>query len=452
MKAFTIIVLGLLLSLSQTFAQKGVEDGSKYGHGEDSIRCLKNLSLYTELVKQKLYDDAYPYWQIAFNECPLSTRRLYTDGVDIMTHKIKNAKDDAEKETYFQKLMEVYDQRMKYFGDHSRYGTPYIKATKAIDILEYKKSDPEYRKQAYQLLTDAIANDGAKYQPAAFALYVTTSIALWKDGEISGEDVVNNYTSVSSEINKLIEDPQMAKYKNMYTKLSGQLEDVFAGSGVASCETLDKIYSPQLEEHKEDLDWLKRVNRLLTNALCDDLELLFKVSEYMYNIEPSSSAAFGLARMYLKSGESDNAIKYYEEAIKLEEDNEKKAEYYYQLGLVHLAGKNYVSARANALKAIENKANWGKPYILIGKAYAASANSIGSSEFEHKTAYWAAVDKFIKAKSVDPESAEEANELIGTYSNHFPKTDEIFFQGLEEGSSYTVGGWIGERTTVRSSR
>ncbi|SFE19457.1 tetratricopeptide repeat protein [Thermophagus xiamenensis] len=452
MKAFTIIVLGLLLSLSQTFAQKGVEDGSKYGHGEDSIRCLKNLSLYTELVKQKLYDDAYPYWQIAFNECPLSTRRLYTDGVDIMTHKIKNAKDDAEKETYFQKLMEVYDQRMKYFGDHSRYGTPYIKATKAIDILEYKKSDPEYRKQAYQLLADAIANDGAKYQPAAFALYVTTSIALWKDGEISGEDVVNNYTSVSSEINKLIEDPKMAKYKNMYTKLSGQLEDVFAGSGVANCETLDKIYSPQLEEHKEDLDWLKRVNRLLTNALCDDLELLFKVSEYMYNIEPSSSAAFGLARMYLKSGESDNAIKYYEEAIKLEEDNEKKADYYYQLGLVHLAGKNYVSARANALKAIENKANWGKPYILIGKAYAASANSIGSSEFEHKTAYWAAVDKFIKAKSVDPESAEEANELIRTYSNHFPKTDEIFFQGLEEGSSYTVGGWIGERTTVRSSR
>ncbi|MGQ1890909.1 tetratricopeptide repeat protein [Thermophagus sp. OGC60D27] len=452
MKAFTIIVLGFLISMPQIYAQKGVEDGSKYGHGEDSIRCLKNLSLYTELAKQELYDDAYPYWEIAFNECPLSTRRLYTDGVDILTHKIKNAEDESKKEAFFQELMKVYDQRMKYFGNHSRYGVPYIKATKAIDILEYKKSDPAYKKQAYQLLSDAVANGGAKYQPAAFALYITTSIAMWKDEEISGEEVVNNYIDVSEKINKLIADPKMAKYKKMYTKLSGQLEDVFAGSGVASCETLDNIYSPQVEEHKEDLEWLKRVNRLLTNALCDDMDLLFKVSEYLYRIEPSSSAAFGLARRYLKSGESANAIKYYEEAISLEENKEKKADYYYQLGLVHLAGKNYVSARANALKAIENNPNWGKPYILIGKAYAASANSVGSNDFEHKTAYWAAVDKFVKAKSVDPEAVAEANELINAYSNHFPKTDEIFFQGLEEGAAYTVGGWIGERTSVRSAR
>jgi len=67
MKAFAIITLGLLLSTVQAFSQKGVEDGSKYGHGEDSIQCLKNLSLYTELVKQDRYDEAMPYWETAFN-------------------------------------------------------------------------------------------------------------------------------------------------------------------------------------------------------------------------------------------------------------------------------------------------------------------------------------------------------------------------------------------------
>jgi hypothetical protein len=115
MKAFTIIALGLLLSMTQTFAQKGVEDGSKYGHGEDSIRCLKNLSLYTELEKQNRYEEAYPYWQIAFNECPLSTRRIYTDGVKIMTYKIKHAPNDVQKEEYYQELMSVYDKRMKFW-------------------------------------------------------------------------------------------------------------------------------------------------------------------------------------------------------------------------------------------------------------------------------------------------------------------------------------------------
>jgi len=450
MKAFTIIVLGLFLSITQTFAQKGVEDGSKYGHGEDSIRCLKNLSLYTELVKQELYDDAYPYWQIAFNECPASTRRLYTDGVDIISHKMKNASDEATKDELFNKLMNVYDQRMKYFGDHPRYGIPYIKGIKAMDMLEYKKDDPEIRKEAYQLLSDAVHNDGARYQPAVYALFLTTSINMFNDSELSSEDVVINYTTIMDKIDEHIDDPKMSKYKDIYTKLSGQVEDLFASSGAADCETLDKIFSPQLEEHKNDLEWLQKVSRLLARGRCEDMELLFRVSEYQHEIEPSSTSAYGLARMYIKSGDTQRAINYFQEAIEMEEDDIQKAEYYYQLGLVHLAEKNYTAARSNALKAADLNPEWGKPYILIGKAYAASANSIGENEFEHKTAYWAAVDKFIRAKSIDPETAEEANELINIYSNHFPKTDEIFFQGLEEGGTYIVGGWIGERTTIRS--
>ena len=34
-------------------AVKGVDDGSKFGTGEDSIRCLENLSLYTNYYKIK---------------------------------------------------------------------------------------------------------------------------------------------------------------------------------------------------------------------------------------------------------------------------------------------------------------------------------------------------------------------------------------------------------------
>lgn len=450
MKALTIIVLGLLLSMTQTFAQKGVEDGSKYGHGEDSIRCLKNLSLYTELVKQDRFEEAHPYWEITFNECPLSTRRIYTDGVKIMNHMLKNADDDAKKEEYYQELMSVYDKRMKYFGDHPRYGIPYIKGMKAIDMLEFKKNDPEVRKEAFQLLTESVDKGGKSTQPAVLAVYMTTTVAMFKDDEVGAEKVVNNYTTITDLLNQQIANPKMAKYKKMLEDLSGKIENLFARSGAADCNTLDKIFSPQLEEHKDDLDWLKRVSRLLARELCEDMELLYKVSEYLHQIEPSSSSAYGLARMYLKSGDTDRAIEFYQEAIDLVEDEEQKSEYYYQLGLVHLAQENFVSTRTNALKAIEFNPDWGQPYILIGKAYAASANSIGDDEFTHKTAYWAAVDKFIRAKSVDPEVAEEANELIGLYSRHFPAKDMIFFQGLEVGGSYTVGGWIGERTSVRS--
>ncbi len=75
MKITTLIISALLFSTAM-FAQKGVEDRSKFGHGEDSIRCMENLSLYSEYYKQKNFKEALPYWTIAFNECPLSTSRL----------------------------------------------------------------------------------------------------------------------------------------------------------------------------------------------------------------------------------------------------------------------------------------------------------------------------------------------------------------------------------------
>lgn len=450
MKAFTIIVLGLLFSMTQTFAQKGVEDGSKYGHGEDSITCLKNLSLYSELIKQDRYDDAYEYWEVAFNECPLSTTRLYSDGAKIMRHKIENAENAEKEEEFFQYLMKVYDQRMKYFGDDNRYGESYIKGLKAIDMLKFKKNDPEIRKEAYNLLNESIEGSGKASQPAFLATFMTTSSAMFRAGELDSEDVVNNYTTVLNILNKQMEDPKLAKRKSMLESLAERIEKVFARSGAADCETLDAIFTPQLEENKDNIDWLQRVSRLLAKELCEDMELLYKVSEYQHEIEPSSSSAYGLARMYLKSGDTERAIEYYKEAIDMVENEEQKAEYYHQLGLLYLSKEDFVSARSNALKAAELDDDWGQPYILIGKAYAAAANNIGDDEFEHKTAYWAAVDKFNKAKSIDSEVKDEANDLISTYRQYFPAKDEIFFQGLEIGGTYTVQGWIGERTSVRA--
>jgi tetratricopeptide (TPR) repeat protein len=345
--------------------------------------------------------------------------------------------------------MNVYDQRMKYFGDHKQYGTPYIKGLKAIDMLDFKKEDDEVKKEAYGLLKESVDNMKERSQPAILAVFMTNTVALYRIGFLDAEAVVNNYTTTSEMLDLQLKDPRMARHRNVLEDVKNRVEQLFAQSGAADCETIQRIFTPQLEEKKGDLAWLKRVSRLLARGMCEDAELLYKVSEYQHNIEPSSSSAYGLARMYLKAKDVDKAIEFYNEAVKLEEDKQQKSEYYYQLGLIYLSKENYTAARANSLLAIENNSAWGAPYLLIGKAYAASAGNIGDNDFEHKTAYWAAVDKFIKAKAADPSVADEANDLIRLYSQHFPATDEIFFRGLKEGATYTVGGWIGERTAVR---
>ena len=49
MKMVTALFV-LSLGTTASFAQTGASDGSRFGHGEDSIRCLKNISIYTEYV------------------------------------------------------------------------------------------------------------------------------------------------------------------------------------------------------------------------------------------------------------------------------------------------------------------------------------------------------------------------------------------------------------------
>ena len=71
MKMVTAL-FALSLSATAVFAQTGVEDGSRFGHGQDSLNCLQNISVYTEYVKTNNFKDAYTPWKAVFEEAPLA--------------------------------------------------------------------------------------------------------------------------------------------------------------------------------------------------------------------------------------------------------------------------------------------------------------------------------------------------------------------------------------------
>ena len=113
MKMFTMLC-ALSLGTTAAFAQKGVEDGSRFGHGEDSIRCLQNISIYSEYVKTDNFTDAYKPWMAVFTEAPLAQVSTYTNGAKILRALIASSKDAAQQKKYLDELMAVHDQRIKY--------------------------------------------------------------------------------------------------------------------------------------------------------------------------------------------------------------------------------------------------------------------------------------------------------------------------------------------------
>jgi hypothetical protein len=111
--------------------------------------------------------------------------------------------------------------------------------------------------------------------------------------------------------------------------------------------------------------------------------------------------------------------------------------------------ENYSKVRELSLDALKHNPNDGRPYIMIGRAYAATKN-IGEQDVEHNSVFWVAVDSFTKAKQVDTSLTTTANDLITLYKQYFPKYEEWFMAvGSKEGETYNVGGWINVSTKIR---
>jgi hypothetical protein len=81
-------------------AQKGKDDSSRFGHGEDSVTCITNLSLYRQYAKNRNFDMAYGYWKIVFDECPKASKNIYLDGVKIYRSKLGKISLRNEKENW----------------------------------------------------------------------------------------------------------------------------------------------------------------------------------------------------------------------------------------------------------------------------------------------------------------------------------------------------------------
>jgi tetratricopeptide (TPR) repeat protein len=413
-------------------------------YGADSIsrmECANDLSTMSEFMKINLPDYALTSWQKVFNNCPESSKNIYIYGVRIYRNKLNNITDPELKATALDTLMLIYDKRAEYYGQEGL-----VMGRKGLDLLKY---DPSQVDRGYELLNQSVEKSGVSSEPAVMVTLMNLSNGLFRSGKIEGRELIDNYLVTTDILEKRIQVG--GKYKAQAETALENIEAIFAASGAADCPTLVEIFTPKFDKTPNDLDFLTKLTSLLINQKCEDTELFAQASENLYTLEPSSQAAYNLAVLFFRKDDLEKAVVYYEEAINREEDLITKAKFEYELGLIQFSKYNdFTKARSLARDAITHNPEWGAPYILIGNLYASSSNLCGENEFEKSTIFWVAVDNFARAKSVDPESADEANELINKYSQYFPNVEDAFFYGFENGQSYTVGCWINEKTTVRS--
>lgn len=429
----------ICLFMLPAMAQKGIEDGSKYGKGQDSINCIKNLSLYREFFKHNNYKDAIGPWRKVFSECPASSERMYVEGVTMYRSLIESASEGPVQEGLIDTLLLIYDRRIEHFNDQGN-----VLGRKAIDLLRYRRNDIEAVEDAYAMLKRSIELEQMESRDAVMVTFVSASITLNQTDRIDDNQVIEDYFMITGFVDQLVGK------SSRWEKTKTMIDENVINSGILTCDALNRYYEPIFEANRENKAFLEKVINFYTASGCDRAELYVTASEKLYEIEPGPEPAHNLAILFIAKNDFGKAADYLKEAVRGEDvEHGKKATWYYELAVVTSANGNYCEAIDHAREAIKLKNDFGKVYILLGDAYISSRENL-ADEFEQRTAFWAAADKYAKAASVDPSVAEEARQRLNSYAGQYPDNEEIFFRDLKEGDSYLVGGCINEYTTVRS--
>ena len=437
--SFVLAVLTslMILNTDETIAQV---IGSKYGN--DSTKCVTNLSLYREYYKQKNYKDALSAWRYVFNNCPGVTENIFINGANMYKSFIAVQKDSVIKKNLIDTLMQIYDVRIKYYGNEGKH-----LANKAQDLLI---ADSLRALEAYGMLKRSIELLKNTSEESTLLNYSSTAIACFKSGKIKEDAIVDLYNQTGSiideHLNTVTGRADSLNWNSIRTYIETNVIPLL------QCKDIATIFKKKLVTTPDDLSLLKRISEILYRKNCTEDSLYLFSLEKINSIEPSVNTAFLIAREFIKRKNVPLAIASLNSVVEKLKDDESRARCYYYLGVIYADAKDFNNARTNALKAIQLKPDYGESYLLIADCYALSAASCGNDDVSIRAAFWCAVDKLNMAKKVDSKLEAKANNLISQYSRNFPTTEMLFFRDIKIGSNYLVGCWINETTTVRSSR
>lgn len=410
--------------------------------------------LYRDFVKAGEMDKALPLWKTAYNLAPGANGRIqyhYDDGIKIYTDLFKKSTNKAQKQAYVDTVMMIYDKRAECFGDEAT-----IKGRKAFDYYYnfYEFSDAD---QTFNLFKEAVQSKGKNADYFVINPFSKLLHDRVVEGKISKAEGAQLAVTLDSAIaHGLATCGNKCEAWNIIADYApNRLESLEGVDDFYGCDYYSNKYYSQFQASPADCEVIELAYRRMLRGKCDvnDPRLVEVKAAKDKNCftPPPPPGLLKQAFDKYTSGDYKGAIELFEKFIAKTDDAELKAKYTMVIAKIYYGDiKNYAASRKYALDAAKLKGNWGEPYILIGKLYASSGPLCGPGRgWDSQIVTWPAIDKFQYAKKIDPSVAGEANKWINTYSQYMPNREDIFQRGIKEGSSFKVGCWINENTTVR---
>ena len=435
-----------------------------------SDECLEQLSIFAESAKIKNYQAAYEPWKIVLDNCPKLSLATFQYGEIILKDFIKESISDQDKTKYLNDLLSLYDQWAENFPE--RKGIRQIGkifSSKGQAMIDNGLKDKDL---IYDTFDYAFQNDPVSFtNPKSLAYYFQTGYDLYKSGsKINLETLFEKYeeltekfellkTNISRNIDIILKKEESGtplsskevRSKRIYDTNSNavsaylQLIDQLIAKE-ATCDILIPLYSKNFEENKNNTLWIRRAAGRLDAKNCSDDPLFVTLVEQLHSLEPSADSAYYLGILNDKQGNSDEALKYYQESVSLQTDNYKKSNILYKIAVKFKNAGRRVSARDYAEEALTYQPSLGRAYLLIANMYADSANGCGDTQFNKRAVFWLAAQTAVKAGRVDASLKKISDRTAAAFNGRAPSKTDIFTEG-NQGTSITFSCWI--RRTVK---
>ncbi len=473
-KKVTLVILSIVVFVP--IAQLKAQDLTKK-YGEDSITCLTNLSLYREVFKQGNYKEAYTPWKWVVDSCPMSSKYVFTNGPTILDFLIAREKDSVKRKQYIQELFDLFDLRIKCYPPDEGYVLGRI----GVYTMKYRQSD---YKKAFDNMEKSIELEGKETSPQVLDLYFQTAEMYMVREKLTPDVMIDAYDKITEVLDPMIDEGEMKMegvMREIYTLRESldsglitkeeyvatyedrardsakaanelvQLRNVDNNLNIrfskhATCDLLISMYTKKFETSK-DLRTLRQIVKFFTKENCTDNDLFIAAVEELYKQTPNANIAFYMGSIKYQKGNYNEALSYLNQALDMFEKESDKIKTYLLVAECQRQLNQYSTARETAYKILKLNPNDGRAYIFIGDLYMATASSCATEVAG--AAYWAAADKFAKAKAVDSERAEDAQKRLNMATARFPKTESYFNYGLSKGQTYKLDCWIGETTIIR---
>ncbi len=425
----------------------------------DNVEGVKTAHvLYRDFMKQKQYDEAFPYWEKAYKMAPAADGKRdyhFLDGVKLYEHLLTKEKDEAKRTVLIDRMMSFYDEASDCYPDK----VSLYKGLKAFKMY-YTFPNLMTNLEKYSLFKEVIDKEGKKSPDFVVNPFTALMVDLYLEEKIQISEARTYATKILDIVNYGTSNCKAGKdcdrWEIVKSYAPARLESMEGVEGFYDCAYYKAKYYNEYESNPSDCETIASVYGRLKWGKCADSDpVMMKLKPEITRCFPpaqTTTTAAPLCSDKLRNGDYTGAIACYEEKAKNSSNPEKKAQYYLTMAKIYYGQfKKYSKARTYARKALENKSGWGEAHLLIGKLYASSGPLCGPGRgFDSQRVTWVAIDEWEKAKR-DPESRADAQKLINKYTQYMPSSDDIFQRGMTVGSSYKVPCWIQQNTKVRAA-